>query len=97
MKYQQSYISVSFVYLVAARSTRPDMTVVFHARPYGRFIEIKSNLRRNKLHRTNQGSNFVGFIFSSRDNIRAPVQFRRERQPQYLNPLSANPTKLSNT
>ena len=50
---QQSYIFVSLVYLVAARSTRPDTTIVFHGRPYDRFVEIKSNLRRNELHRTN--------------------------------------------
>ena len=30
------------------------MTTVFYARPYGRFIEIQSSLRRKKLHRTNQ-------------------------------------------
>ena len=28
------------------------MTTVFHTWPYGRFIEILSNLRRKKLHRT---------------------------------------------
>ena len=28
-------------------------------RPLGRFIEKKSNLRRNENHRTNQGSNFL--------------------------------------
>ena len=37
-----------------------DMPTVFHAWPYGRFIEIQSNLRRKKLHRTNQSSNFLG-------------------------------------
>ena len=52
--------------------------------PYGRLIEIQSNLRRKKLHRTNQGSNFLGGSFSNRDNVRAPVQFRRESQPQHL-------------
>ena len=31
------------------------MTTVFHARPYDSFIEIKNNLRRKKLHRTDQG------------------------------------------
>ena len=30
------------------------MTRVFHARPYGRFTQIEGNLRRKKLHRTNQ-------------------------------------------
>ena len=32
----------------------------------------------------NQGSNFVGGSFSNRDNVRAPIQFRIETQPQYL-------------
>ena len=54
------------------------MTTVFHVWPYGRFIEIQSNLRRKKLHRTNQGSNFLGGSFSNRDNVRAPIPFRRE-------------------
>ena len=61
------------------------MTTVFHAWPYGRFIEIQSNLRRKKLHRTNQGSNFLGGSFSNRDNIRAPIQFGEESQPSILN------------
>ena len=56
------------------------MATVFHPRPYGRFIEIQSNLRRKKLHRTNQGSDFLGGSFSNRDNIRAPIQFRKGRQ-----------------
>ena len=53
---------------VAARSTSPNMATAFHARRYCKFIEIKSNLRRKKLH-----SNF-----SNRDNVRAPIQLRRE-------------------
>ena len=60
------------------------MTSVFHARPHGRFIKIKSNLRLKKLHRTNQGFNFIGDSFSNRDNVRAPIQFLRGRQPQHL-------------
>ena len=70
---------------VAARSTSLDMTAVFHAWPYGRFIEIQSNLSRKKIHRTNQGSNFLGERFSSIDNVRAPIWFRRESQPQHIN------------
>ena len=69
---------------VATRSTSPDLSTVFHAWPYGRFIKIHSNLRRKKRHRTNQGSNFFGGSFSNRDNVRAPIQFRRIRQPQHL-------------
>ena len=30
-------------------STSPDMTTVFHTWPYGKFIEIQSNLRRKKV------------------------------------------------
>ena len=60
------------------------MTTVFHAWPHGRFIEIQSNLRRKKLHKTNQSSNFLGGGFSNRDNVRAPIQFERESQLQQL-------------
>ena len=35
----------------------PAQTWLFHAWSYDRFTEIQSNLRRKKLHRTNQGSN----------------------------------------
>ena len=38
---------------------------------------------RKKL-RTNQGFNFLGSSFSNRDNVRAPIQFRRENQAQNL-------------
>ena len=84
VKDQQSYISVFVAYQVATRSTSSDMTTVFHALPYGRFVEIQTNLRRQKLHRNNQGSNFLGGSFSNRDNVRAPIPFRRESQPKYL-------------
>ena len=60
------------------------MTVVFHEWAYGRFIEIQSNLRRKKLHRMNQGYNFLGDSFSNRDNVQALIQFRKEIQPQHL-------------
>ena len=58
---------------VVTGSNSPDMATVFHARLYGRFIEIKSSLRRKKLHRMNKGSNILGGIFSKRD-VRAPIQ-----------------------
>ena len=54
------------------------MTAVFDAWPNGRFIEIQSNLMGKKLHRMNQSSNFVEGTFSNRDNVRAPIQFRKE-------------------
>ena len=55
------------------------MTTVFHIWLYERFIEILSNLRRKKPHKTNQGSDFPGGSFSNRDNIRASIHLRRER------------------
>ena len=54
------------------------MTTVLHTWLYGRSIEIQRIIRRKKLHRTNQGFNFPGGSFSNGDNVRAPVQFRRE-------------------
>ena len=63
-----------------ARLNSPDVTTVFHTWAYGRFIEIQSNPRRKKLHRTNSNSNFLGGSFSNRDNVRTPIQFRREGQ-----------------
>ena len=60
------------------------MTRVFHAWPYDRFIEIKSNLRRKKLHIMNQSSNFLGNSFGNRDNVRTPIQFRRKSLPSIL-------------
>ena len=51
---------------------------------YGQMVEIQSNLRRNKLHKTNQGSNFLAGSFSNRDNVWAPIQFGRKSQPQHL-------------
>ena len=60
------------------------MTTVFHAWPYGRFIEIQSNPSRRKPHRTNQGSNFLRVSFSNKDNLRFTFQFRREKESPYL-------------
>ena len=64
----------------AITNTHPDMTPVFHAWPYGTFIEILRNFRRKELHRTNKGSNLLEDYFSNRDNLRNPIQFRRENQ-----------------
>ena len=49
------------------------MAAVFHAWLYGKFIETQNNLWGKKLHRANQGSNFLGGTFSNRDNERAPI------------------------
>ena len=45
---------------VAVGSTIPDMTTIFHVSSYGRFIEIKNNLTRKELRKSNEGSNFLG-------------------------------------
>ena len=58
-----------------------DIAIIFFESLDGRFrfIYIKSNLRRRKLHKTNKE-----FNFTNRDNIRPPIQFRRERQSSHL-------------
>ena len=45
------------------------MTTVFHRCLYGRFIEIQSNLRRKKVHRANEDSNFFGRGFRRESNL----------------------------
>ena len=90
MKEQQSCISVFVAYLTfpsSSRGTSSDLTTVFHEWVYGRFIEIHTNLRRKKLHRTNQGSSFLRDSFSNRENVKAPIQFRKESQPKHLKRL----------
>ena len=57
------------------------MATVYYARLIGRFIEIKSSFRRKKT-LTNQGFNFLEGSFSNEDNVRAEVQYRRERNSQ---------------
>ena len=85
VKDQQSWISIFVAYLtISSRISCPDMTAVFHAWPYDKFIEIQSQFRRKKLHKTNQGANFLGLSLRNRDNIRAPIQIRREIQPKLL-------------
>ena len=51
------------------------MTKIFNARLYDRFVEmqiqVQSSFKRKKLHRTNQGSNYLRGSFSNRD-VAAP-------------------------
>ena len=65
---------VSVVYLTYQSK---NMTRIFHARSYDRFIEIKSNLTRNRLQRINQGSSFFGSSFSFR------LYFKYRAQPNW--------------
>ena len=69
---------------LAAWSTSLEVITVFHAWSHGRLVEMQINHRRKKIHRMNQGSNFLKGSFSNRDNVRASIQFRRESQPQHL-------------
>ena len=58
------------------------MMTLFHARLYGRFveeIEIQSNHRRKKVYRTNQGINFLRGSQGLFQEVRACMQFFRER------------------
>ena len=45
------------------------------------FMVVLANRNRD---RTNQGSNFLGGIFSNRGKVGAPIQLRRESQAQHL-------------
>ena len=47
-------------------------------------MKILRNLRRKKLHRTNQSSNFLEGSLTNRDHVRDPIQFRGESQPYIL-------------
>ena len=58
------------------------MTTIFDAWVYDRFIEIQSNLGRNNLYRTNEGSDIFGASFSNRDTVRPTVQL----SPNQINP-----------
>ena len=65
---------------VAIRSTSPGMVTVLYVKPDGRFIEIKYNFWGKKLHRKNQGSNFLRSSFSNRDSVKTLIQLTGERQ-----------------
>ena len=57
------------------------MTTVLYACPYSIYIEIQNNLRREKLHSTNQGSKFLGSSFSNKDNIRPQSNLEEKVNP----------------
>ena len=62
--------SYSFQWLIQnIQLTIGGNSLVFHARPYGIFVEIKANLWRNKVLRTNQKLRFSRGRFSNRDNV----------------------------
>ena len=80
MKDQQSYIPAFAAYLTIPSSSEQHQRKLDNSIPY---IEIQSNLWRKKHHRTKfHSSNFRRGSFRNRDNVRVPIQFRRESQPQ---------------
>ena len=40
-------------------------------------LQRQSNFGREKLQRTNQGSNVLGGSLNNEDNVRTPIQFRK--------------------
>ena len=70
--------SSSSIFQASISSTIPDMASICHERLHDRFTEIKSNLRRKRLHRMNQSFNFLEDRFSNRYNVIAPGQSGRE-------------------
>ena len=78
--FDSSYILVKVTGIVNIKLGFMGWLFVYIERSYGRFKEIQSNLRRKKLHKTNQCSNFLGRSFSNRDNVSVPIQFRGEHQ-----------------
>ena len=60
------------------------MTTVFRPGSYGIFIEIQNNLRRNKFHRANKDSNFLGGSFGNRDNEEPQSNLEEKDNPSIL-------------
>ena len=69
---------------LAIRSTTPDIKAVFHERSNFRFIAIKLYFSRKQLYRKKIKASFRGSNLSNRENVRAPIQCRREGQSQML-------------
>ena len=91
-------IPVSLTYIqVAAMSANSYMATVFFERSYDRFIEIKTKLRKHKLHRMNQDSHFLGGSFGNTYNVRTPIQEKKERnRSQHLIDYFSSRTVASN-
>ena len=70
------------------------MKSVFHAWPYGRFIEMKINLRRKKFYRTNQG-NFLGGNFSNRQCKKSQSNLEEKVKPIILKDVFSSRTDPS--
>ena len=69
----------------------------FLGRYYDRFIEVKSNLRRKKLHRANQSSDFLGRSYDRyieiKSNIRRKKLHRTNQGSKLLEDIFLKETK----
>ena len=77
-------ILITHIQMANENSRSTVMLTLCHAKSYDRFIEIMRNLRRAKLHKMNQGSNFLRDNLPNRENIRIPTKFRIKRLFQHL-------------
>ena len=59
------------------------MTTVFYAGPYGRFTEIKTNLKIKKLYGVHQDCNLIGGSSSDSNNVGPLIQYRREEKDNF--------------
>ena len=70
---------------VAAKSNSPDMTTVFHARLYNRYIEIRSKDERNFTEQIKTPIFLEAVLTIHKShNVKDLTQFRKERQFQHL-------------
>ena len=85
MKAQEPNIPGSEAYPIYASGNREHQLRHDNSFPCKATGKIRSNNnkqpQKKKLYKINQGSNFLVGSFSKRDNVRASLQFRRERQP----------------
>ena len=84
---QQSYISVFVVYLTIPSSIQKHQPRQDNSIPCMAVWQIHRDTERpqeKKLRRTIKSSNILRDSSSNRDNVPAPIQIRREIQPQHL-------------
>ena len=78
VKEEQFSISIFVTYrTIPIRGISPEIATIYLSRS-------RATSGQKKIHRTNQGSNFLGGSFSNRDNAGVPIQLRREIQHKSL-------------
>ena len=84
---QQSAISVYVVYLTIPSNIQEHQPRQDNSIPCMVVWQIQRDTEQpqgKKLHRTIKSSNILRGSFSNRDNVPAPIQIRRQIQPQHL-------------